>query len=208
MDDVERFPRLVSLACHDLRTPLATVYGFARTLTRDEGHDERTARFLGMIETASEQMTVLLDELGLAARIMGGRFEPILQEADTLEFARSGRRTGRRRSGLRRDRRVRSRCRAVGAAALAVAALRHGPVEHAPGSSTVVCWRCRRSRRPQRRSSPATSIRDLGALVGRMTLEALGASLGGRGRDASRQLLAPPVAVGAPPVCWSSGSCP
>src|SRR5437870_1213253 len=29
-----RFPRLVSLACHDLRTPLATVYGFARTRTR------------------------------------------------------------------------------------------------------------------------------------------------------------------------------
>jgi signal transduction histidine kinase len=28
------FARLVSLACHDLRTPLATVFGFARTLTR------------------------------------------------------------------------------------------------------------------------------------------------------------------------------
>jgi len=46
--DTNRFPRLVSLACHDLRTPLATIYGFARTLTRDEGLDDRTARFLGM----------------------------------------------------------------------------------------------------------------------------------------------------------------
>ena len=28
------FARLVSLAVHDVRTPLATVHGFARTLTR------------------------------------------------------------------------------------------------------------------------------------------------------------------------------
>jgi signal transduction histidine kinase len=31
------FTKLVGLACHDLRTPLATVYGFARTITRAEG---------------------------------------------------------------------------------------------------------------------------------------------------------------------------
>ena len=31
------FSKLVSLACHDLRTPLATVYGFARTISRAEG---------------------------------------------------------------------------------------------------------------------------------------------------------------------------
>ncbi len=46
MDD-NRFPRIVSLACHDLRTPLATIYGFARTLTRMEEHDERTAASSG-----------------------------------------------------------------------------------------------------------------------------------------------------------------
>src|SRR6478752_7212313 len=85
----DRFPRVVSLACHDLRTPLATVYGFARTLTRPGDLDERTLRFLGMIEAASEQMTELLDEVGVAARIEGGRWEPVLQEADTLELATS-----------------------------------------------------------------------------------------------------------------------
>ena len=46
----DRFPRIVSLACHDLRTPLATVYGFARTLTRSGELDDRSARFVGMIE--------------------------------------------------------------------------------------------------------------------------------------------------------------
>jgi len=85
----ERFTHLVSLACHDLRTPLATVYGFARTLSRMEGQDERTARFLSMIEEAAEQMTELLDALGAAARIEGDRWEPVLREVDTLELARS-----------------------------------------------------------------------------------------------------------------------
>src|SRR4051795_3383865 len=85
-----RFPRVVSLACHDLRTPLATVYGFARTLTRAGDLDERSTRFLGMIEEASEQMTTLLDELGVAARIAGGRWEPVLVEVDTRELADGG----------------------------------------------------------------------------------------------------------------------
>jgi len=70
----ERFPRVVSLACHDLRTPLATVYGFARTLVRAGELDDRTLRFVGMIEEAAEQMTVLLDELGTAARIQADRW--------------------------------------------------------------------------------------------------------------------------------------
>src|SRR5665213_442302 len=83
----EQFPRIVSLACHDLRTPLATVYGFARTLTRGGELDERSMRFLAMIEEASEQMTDLLDQLGTAARIQGGRWEPGLREIDTLELA-------------------------------------------------------------------------------------------------------------------------
>src|SRR5437868_3143367 len=85
-----RFSRLVSLACHDLRTPLATIYGFARTLNRMESQDERTARFLGMIEAAAEQMTELLDSLGAAARIEGGRWEPALLEVDTLALAPDG----------------------------------------------------------------------------------------------------------------------
>ena len=84
-----RFPRLVSLACHDLRTPLATVYGFARTLTRDAQLDDRSRRFVSMIEQASEQMTRLLDDLGAAARIEAGRFDPALRAVDTLQLAHS-----------------------------------------------------------------------------------------------------------------------
>jgi signal transduction histidine kinase len=89
MPESPEFARLVSLACHDLRTPLATVYGFARTLTRAGGLDEPSTRYVEMIEAASQQLTGLLDELGLAARIEGGRYDPVLQERDTLELARA-----------------------------------------------------------------------------------------------------------------------
>ncbi|MDQ4029437.1 MAG: hypothetical protein M3168_00170, partial [Actinomycetota bacterium] len=83
------FSQLVSLACHDLRTPLATVHGFARSLTRLADIQPPADRYLEMMALASEQLSELLDELGLAARIEGGRWEPNLQAADTLELARA-----------------------------------------------------------------------------------------------------------------------
>jgi signal transduction histidine kinase len=84
------FASLVSLACHDLRTPLATVHGFAKTLVRlDELEPEKVARYLTLIESASDELVGLLDLLSLAARIENGRYEPVLLEADTLELARA-----------------------------------------------------------------------------------------------------------------------
>ena len=61
MAQENRFPRLVALACHDLRNPLATVYGFARTLMRTD-MDERSARYVEMIDAASHELGELLDE--------------------------------------------------------------------------------------------------------------------------------------------------
>src|SRR5437773_7003937 len=83
------FPRLVSLAAHDLRTPLATIHGFAQTLVRMGDLGQPKQRYLEMIDVASRQLAELLDELGLAARIEGGRYEPNLQPVDTLELARA-----------------------------------------------------------------------------------------------------------------------
>ena len=86
MADSSRLALLVSLACHDLRTPLATVHGFARTLERF-ALDDPAPRYVEMIDRASEQMTELLEELALVARIEGGRFDPNLLQADSLEIA-------------------------------------------------------------------------------------------------------------------------
>jgi signal transduction histidine kinase len=88
MPEDARFAQLVTLACHDLRTPLATVYGFARTLGQT-GLEAGPARYVEMIEAASGQMGELLDELGLVARIELGRYDPVLAEIDSLELARA-----------------------------------------------------------------------------------------------------------------------
>jgi len=85
----DAFARLVSLACHDLRTPLATVHGFATTLTRGGGLEPPADRYVEMIDAASAQLAELIDELSLAARIESGRYDPGMREADTLELAQA-----------------------------------------------------------------------------------------------------------------------
>jgi signal transduction histidine kinase len=87
MTDETTLPKLVSLACHDLRTPLATVYGFARTIARADGLDPKLAGYAEMIETASQQLAELVDELSLVARIDGGRYDPKLLQTSTVELA-------------------------------------------------------------------------------------------------------------------------
>jgi signal transduction histidine kinase len=171
----ERFPRVVSLACHDLRTPLATVYGFARTLSRAGELDDRTLRFIGMIEEAAEQMTVLLDELGTAARIQADRWEPGLREADTLDLARSG---DDRVDAEGEGAIVTTEATVVAHSleSLAVAASRFGPAER-------VAWEVRGR---VLELSPVTAdaapvlmgdeLRDLGSIVARYAIEQLGGS--------------------------------
>jgi signal transduction histidine kinase len=87
----DAFPSLVSLACHDLRTPLATVQGFAKTMLRmDDLDDEKRDRYLGLIDTSADELALLLDLLSLAARIEGGRYDPVRRDADSLRLAPEG----------------------------------------------------------------------------------------------------------------------
>ena len=172
------FARLVSLACHDLRTPLATVHGFARTITRTGDLQEPQSRYLAMIEAASGQLGELLDELSLVARIEGGRYDPTTQEADSLELARTAARE--LESGLVSVRGagapVAVDVPAVegGLRALIRCALRHGGIDHVdvtvdgaevriapitPASAPVVL---------------GEDLRDLGAAVAVRVLHALG----------------------------------
>jgi signal transduction histidine kinase len=118
------FASLVSLACHDLRTPLATVHGFAKTLARlEEPEPEKVKRYVELISSASDELVELLDLLALAARIESGRYEPVLREADSLELGPNGA-TGTGATVLVDPEPV---SRAL--AALARAAARHGGVE-------------------------------------------------------------------------------
>jgi signal transduction histidine kinase len=170
------FARLVSLACHDLRSPLATVYGFARTLTRDAELDERSERFIGMIEKASEQMTELLDALAVAARIEGERWEPALREVDTLELvAADDERIEVEGAGAPVETEPRDAARAF--RALAVAALRHGNVERVVWTVDGRTLVLRPIEEPAVPILTGEDPRDLGALVARIVLEELGGTL-------------------------------
>jgi signal transduction histidine kinase len=81
-----RFPALVSIACHDLRAPLAVVYGFTSTLARAD-LEPPADRYVEMIGAASEQLDELLDLLSIATRIEAGRYAPDLHEIDSLALS-------------------------------------------------------------------------------------------------------------------------
>src|SRR3954449_7589749 len=84
-----QFANLVMLACHDLRTPLATVHGFAHTVARSEGLDETTARYIEMINAAAAQLAELIDDLSVASRLAGDRYDPPLRPVDTMQLAQA-----------------------------------------------------------------------------------------------------------------------
>ena len=127
------FARLVMLACHDLRTPLATVLGFTQTLERMDELEDPASRYLEMIGAASGQIGDLVDELALGARSEAGRYEPVRKRLDTLELVRTAAaRLGEERvetdgEGAEVEVDVEATERAV--AALARCALRHGGLE-------------------------------------------------------------------------------
>jgi signal transduction histidine kinase len=179
--DDTSFAKLVTLACHDVRTPLATVHGFIKTLERMAELEPPADRYLEMIGQASAQMAELLDELSLAARIESGRYEPALREADTLAFARAAReRLGEdlvQVSGEGAT--VSTDLDAVyrGISALVQSVLRHGGLDEV----TVVV------RGTEIEVSPVTSasapvvlgeeLRDLGAAVAVRAIETLGGAV-------------------------------
>ena len=177
----DQFTSLVLLACHDLRTPLATVHGFGQTLARQGELEETAARYVEMINAASEQIADLIDELALGARIAAGRFDPGLRERDTLELARvAAARLGEERvlvDGEGDEIRVDPGATERAIAALARCALRHGGLEQVhlsvhgsqlelapitPASAPVVL---------------GEDLRDLGAAVAVRLLRAQGGSV-------------------------------
>jgi signal transduction histidine kinase len=170
------FARVVSLACHDLRTPLATVTGFAKTLLRTESLDERGSRYVEMIDAAADQLAGLLDELGWLARIEGDRYEPALVEADTLELASSA---DEHVEALGTGERIQTDQPAVRRSleALAVAAVRHGGIDRV---TWTVSGRELELAPVNAEAAPIVlgdEPRDFGALVAGRVIGALGGSL-------------------------------
>jgi signal transduction histidine kinase len=181
MDEQTEFARLVMLACHDLRTPLATVFGFTQTLERLDQLEEPASRYLEMIGAASGQIGDLVDELALGARIEAGRYEPVREELDTLELVREAAtglgeervEAGGEGAGVEVDAGATSRA----VAALARCALRHGGLDQVSLTAHG----------PQLELAPVTAaaapvllgedLRDLGAAIAVRAIRAQGGSV-------------------------------
>jgi len=181
VSETDDFARLVSLACHDLRTPLATVHGFAKTLVRGGGLEPPNDRYVEMIDAASAQLAELLDELSLATRIESGRYDPALREADTLELARAAAaRLGEERvtvSGEGATIETDPDALERGIAALAQSALRHGGFDEV---AVEVAGRELRISPVTPASAPVVlgeDLRDLGAAVAARLVARLGGAL-------------------------------
>jgi signal transduction histidine kinase len=77
----------VATAAHELRTPLAAVYGAVRTLRRSdrelpaEAHDQ----FLGMIESEAERLRLIVDQLLASAQLDRGQIQLDRDAVDVAE---------------------------------------------------------------------------------------------------------------------------
>ncbi len=170
----ERFARLVRLACHDLRTPLATVNGVAALLQRP--HDPHLPELPLLISAAAGEMNALLDSLTLATRIASGGYEPALEEVDSvalLVFADA--RVGV--SGVGSVVRTDPGAVRQALAALAAAVLRHGGAGSVAWEVSGATLRLAPVSEHAWAAIDGPSPLDLGALVAFLVLEALGATL-------------------------------
>jgi len=188
----DTFARLVSLAVHDLRTPLATVSGFARTLQRTSLGDP-TDKYVEMMVAASNQLAELLEELGLVARIEGGRWEPNVQEVDSLELAgaAAGAVEGVRADGSGATVRVDRDAAETALRLLTRCALRHGGLKEldvAVSGAEIAIAPITESAAPVLVGHEA---RDLGALIALRVVRALDGSVE---READRLLVRLPAA--------------
>jgi signal transduction histidine kinase len=179
--DAAGFPQFVSLACHDLRTPLATVAGFAGMLVRDPALGETPTRYVRMIEAAAAQLADLTDQLALVSRIESGRYEPELEETDTLELAqRAAGRLGEERAvarGQGAPARVDSDPTERALAGLALAALRHGSLERIELEAAGLDVRIAPITPEAGPIVLAQELRDLGAAMAIRLVDALGGSV-------------------------------
>jgi len=186
------FARLVSLACHDVRTPLATVHGFTTTLARTTELAPPADRYVEMIDAASRQIAELLDELSLVARIEGGRYDPLLRESDTLTLAEgAAERLGADRVHVSGEGApVETDLEAVdrGVSALVQATLRHGGLDEV---AVVVRGKEIDVTPVTESSAPVVlgqELRDLGAAVAVRVIERLGGLVDVRGQTLTVRL--------------------
>ncbi|HET7127585.1 MAG TPA: ATP-binding protein [Gaiellaceae bacterium] len=78
----------IATASHELRTPVAAIYGATRTLRRldVEVSDDQRELFMAMIERESERLRKITDQLLVAGRLDAGRLEPAVRSVDVASL--------------------------------------------------------------------------------------------------------------------------
>jgi PAS domain S-box-containing protein len=78
----------IATASHELRTPVAAIYGATRTLRRSdvEVPDDQRELFMAMIERESERLRKITDQLLVAGRLDAGRLEPAVRSVDVASL--------------------------------------------------------------------------------------------------------------------------
>lgn len=81
----------VATASHELRTPMTSISGAARTLLRhgEQLPPERHQDFLEMIVAESDRLSRIVDQILVASRIEAGKIEVAFERCDATEIARS-----------------------------------------------------------------------------------------------------------------------
>ena len=157
------------------------MHGFAQTLVRLGSLEEPNDRYVGMIAAAAKQLAELLDELSLAARIEARRYEPNIQEVDTLALARGA------ADELGADRvrvageggtvRVDVDATQRGVSALTQAALRHGGLDEVECTAEAAGLTITPVTPASGPVLLGEDLRDLGAAVAVRLIDALGGSV-------------------------------
>ena len=96
-------PNLVVDACHDLRTPLAAAFGFARTIERMGGVTGDNAMYLQQVIEATQELEQLIAALSAVAHGERGTLRLRPQPVDLGELALRGGGGQRPRARARRD---------------------------------------------------------------------------------------------------------
>jgi PAS domain S-box-containing protein len=78
----------VATASHELRTPLAAVYGAVKTLRRDDLELDGSVAdtFLDMIESETERLSAIVNQILLAGQLESGRVSLVEGECDLREL--------------------------------------------------------------------------------------------------------------------------
>lgn len=180
------YSALLGTLAHDLRTPLATVYGFAKTLERQGLVEPAGKRFLSLILESAEELDREVELVALIGRLTGGRLVPAIADvpvatlleaaADVAPPRADGRRVvigGAEGPPVATDRSL----AALALALLADAALRLDPARRTATLSASGGRLLVDGFDEQGRAAVLAAARDVPLVAARVVLDALGATL-------------------------------